>query len=130
MKKTILILISVATILFFIGTGCSKKSKIRKGTCFIKASNFNVPVGRSFLLRCPNNCTSFGSIWGTDIYTTDSSICGAAVHSGVLAPGRAGVVRVRIRPGQPSYAGSDRNGLRSSSWGSYRTSFTVERRRR
>ncbi len=70
---------------------------------------------------------STGSLWGTDFYTTDSSLSAAAVHAGVLALGETGVVKVTIREGRPGYEGSERNGVRSSSWGSYTRSFQVER---
>jgi len=68
-----------------------------------------------------------GTCWGTDVYTTDSSLTAAAVHSGVLKIGERGVVRVTILPGQSSYSATSRNGVMSSSWGSWGVSFKVER---
>lgn len=68
-----------------------------------------------------------GSVWGTDLYTTDSRLAAAAVHAGVLRPGERGVVRVTLEPGQPSYAGSARNGVTSSAWGAYAVSYRVEK---
>jgi hypothetical protein len=68
-----------------------------------------------------------GSVWGTQLYTTDSNLAMAAVHAGVLRPGRTGVVKVTFYPGQSNYVGSSRNGVTSSSWGSFGLSFMVER---
>lgn len=68
-----------------------------------------------------------GSVWGTDLYTTDSRLAAAAVHAGVLQAGERGVVKVTLEPGQPSYAGSARNGVTSSAWGSYAVSYRVEK---
>ncbi len=67
---------------------------------------------------------SAGSVWGTDIYTSDSSVCTAAVHAGVIGWG-GGVVQVTGMPGQGSYRASQRNGVATSSWGSYGASFVV-----
>ena len=64
-----------------------------------------------------------GSVWGTDIYTTDSSICGAATHAGALAANQAGTVTVKSAAGCSSYEGSSRNGVQTASWGSYDGSF-------
>ena len=58
-----------------------------------------------------------GSVWGTDVYTSDSTLATAAVHAGVLQPGQAGVVKVTILPGQGAYQGSTRNSVRSVSYG-------------
>jgi len=68
---------------------------------------------------CPASAS--GSVWGAGIYTTDSSICGAAVHAGALTG--AGNVTVRNTQGCSSYNGSTANGVTSSSWGSYDASF-------
>jgi hypothetical protein len=63
-----------------------------------------------------------GSVWGTGIYTHDSSVCAAAVHAGV-APAVGGVVRLRAAPGQPRYAGSLRHGVMTADWGRFDGSF-------
>ena len=63
-----------------------------------------------------------GSVWGTDVYTSDSTLATAAVHAGVLQPGQTAVVKVTILPGQSAYQGSTRNGVTSSSYGTYPSS--------
>lgn len=81
-------------------------------------------VGKSFLYDVRGSAS--GSVWGTQIYTTDSTLATAAVHAGVLKPGQRGIVRVRIFPGQPNYQGSTANGVRTMSYGAWGLSFTVE----
>jgi hypothetical protein len=68
-----------------------------------------------------------GSIWGTDVYTSDSYLAMAAVHAGVLKNGQKGIVKVTILPGQDSYEGSTKNGVTSMPWGNWGVSFKVER---
>jgi hypothetical protein len=65
-----------------------------------------------------------GSAWGTGTYTDDSSICTAAVHSGVITVAEGGNVVITIRPGQSSYQGSAANGVTTSDYGSFEGSFT------
>lgn len=67
---------------------------------------------------------SSGAVWGTDVYTDDSSIARAAVHAGVVSVGQTKVVTVTVLPGQASYTGSVRNGVTSASWGAWSGSFT------
>jgi LCCL domain-containing protein/PAN domain-containing protein len=78
--------------------------------------------GQQFTYVCPAN-GSPASVWGTDIYTDDSSICTAAVHAGLITFAAGGTVAIEIRPGQPSYTGSVRNGVSSSSYGSWGSSY-------
>ncbi|MCW1930842.1 LCCL domain-containing protein [Pararhodobacter zhoushanensis] len=67
---------------------------------------------------------SSGSVWGSDVYTDDSSVARAAVHAGVLQVGETGVVEVTILPGQQTYSGSSANGVQSSNYGSWSGSFS------
>ena len=68
-----------------------------------------------------------GSIWGTGVYTLDSTLEAAAVHAGVLSAGESGIVKVRVLPGRSSYESSSRNGLQSAWYGSYGASYSLER---
>src|SRR5262249_25478939 len=52
-------------------------------------------VGQKFAFRV-TGAAAGGNLWGTDIYTTDSSLAMAAVHAGVLKVGQTGIVRVQI----------------------------------
>lgn len=79
-------------------------------------------VGARFLFTCPT--AGFNSfLWGTDTYTTGSSVCTAAVHAGLITFAAGGSVVIEIRPGQDSYVGSQRNGVTSSDQGAWDRSF-------
>lgn len=79
--------------------------------------------GQHFALVCPGNGTLSNRVWGTDVYTDDSSICTAAVHAGIITRAAGGVVVIEFRPGLGSYSASTRNGVTSKSYGSWRRSF-------
>jgi hypothetical protein len=68
-----------------------------------------------------------GGVWGTDIYSADSSLALAAVHAGVLKPGESGVVKVTILGPQPAFVGSARNGVTSMGYGAWPGSFKVSK---
>ena len=67
---------------------------------------------------------SSGSIWGSGIYTDDSSLSAAAVHAGLIAVGQTATVTVNIVGGKPSYAATSSNGITSRNWGSWGGSFS------
>ncbi len=67
-----------------------------------------------------------GSVWGSNVYTLDSSLALAAVHSGAVAPGQTKVVSVTILGPQNAFVGSNRNGIVSSNWGQYPGAFVVK----
>ena len=69
--------------------------------------------------------SSTGSLWGTDIYTDDSSVAKAAVHAGLLAPGQSGVVKVTVLPGQNSYNGTSAHGVTSTRYDKFDGSFKI-----
>lgn len=109
-----------------------------------------VAAGASFLVAgpaaaqssvCPDNMRSYsalkagealkcscrpeqvrGSVWGSARYTTDSSVCRAAVHAGVIGR-QGGEISVYKGDGCPSFVGSTKNGIRSGKWGPYRQTF-------
>lgn len=60
-----------------------------------------------------------GQIWGTDVYTRDSTIGAAAVHMGLLEPGKSAVLRLTCVPAQDAYPGTTRNGVTTSDYGQY-----------
>lgn len=74
--------------------------------------------------RCSCTGSEMGSVWGSGPYTSDSNICVAARHAGAVGAG-GGVVVAMARPGQDSYTGSSANGVQTSNWGRYGSSFDV-----
>ena len=79
-------------------------------------------LDQDFSFICLPNGT-IHTIWGTDIYTSDSSICTAAVHSGLINAKDGGEITIRIAPGDDSYQGTKRNGVESRRYGSWGASF-------
>jgi outer membrane protein OmpA-like peptidoglycan-associated protein len=71
---------------------------------------------------CSADATARGSVWGMDVYTGDSSVCRAALHAGVVAKS-GGAVTVVPEAGRQVYPGVTRNGVSSSNYGAYRSSF-------
>lgn len=78
---------------------------------------------KSFPFTCPTGGAPSGGLWGTDLYTDDSSICTAAVHAGLITLANGGMVTIEIRPGADSYVGSTRNGVTSSGYSAWSGSF-------
>ncbi|MFA6774141.1 MAG: LCCL domain-containing protein [Sphaerochaeta sp.] len=88
----------------------------------LTAEGLDASVGQRVTLKFPPN-GQVSSVWGTGIYTNDSSIGSAAVHMGLLTFEKGGEVTIEIRNGQASYEGSARNGVSSSSYGEWGGSF-------
>jgi hypothetical protein len=82
-------------------------------------------IGKTILFEATGSLQ--GSVWGSEVFTSDSHLGTAAVHSGVLKPGEVGVLKVRVLAGQKSYQATTSNGVTSQSWGPWNISFTVER---
>ena len=83
-------------------------------------------VGQEFTYDCaPADETRIDTIWGTDVYTDDSSVCTAGVHAGVITVEDGGEVTIEILPGQDSYVASEQNGIESSPYGPWGGSFAV-----
>ena len=90
------------------------------------AVNLRGRNGERFTFTCePNGHIS--SVWGTDVYTDDSRVCSAAVHSGLINTTAGGTVIIEIRPGQSSYDATTRYGVTSSSYGSWYGSYVFVR---
>lgn len=81
-------------------------------------------VGAQALVACPANCPNRGRLWGSDIYTDDSQICLAALHSGVIGAS-GGTFWLSIVTGQSSYKAVVRNGVSSAAFGAWSRSFSL-----
>jgi LCCL domain len=66
-----------------------------------------------------------GSLWGTEVYTLDSTLAAAAVHFGVLKIGQTGNVRVLILGPTVGFMGSNRNGLVSANYANYPGAYRI-----
>ena len=81
-------------------------------------------TGDRFTFVCP----AYGSpdsVWGTGVYTDDSSACGAAALEGRITLAGGGTVTIDLRPGQSSYKGSTSNGVTANSYGAFDRSFAL-----
>jgi hypothetical protein len=79
-------------------------------------------VGQRFPYHCSPGGTP-GTVYGTDVYTDDSSVCTAAVHAGRIQLNQGGTVTIEVRPGQRRYSGSSRHGVHTDDYQSWDGSF-------
>jgi hypothetical protein len=93
-------------------------------TWALNAVEYRGQDGRRVAVTCAANGTP-GSVWGSGPYTDDSSICTAGTHAGVITQAAGGRVVVEIRPGEPTYQGTQANGVTSSDYGSWSGSYVV-----
>ena len=94
------------------------------GTWDATAKDLRGQNGQRATYTCPAGGQAF-TVWGTDVYTDDSSVCTAGVHAGLITFGDGGTVTIEIRPGQSSYTGTVRNGVTTKSYGSWSGSFVL-----
>jgi LCCL domain len=79
-------------------------------------------IGKTLAFRVtapPAQLAGNMGVWGSDVYTTDTPLAGAALHAGVLRPGETGVVRVTFVGQHPGFVASMRNGVMSHGYGPY-----------
>lgn len=83
-------------------------------------------VGETLRYTCLGDASVGGTIWGTDVYTSDSPICIAAQHRGHVTPQSGGTVSIMILGSQPAYTGSSRNGIGSSDYPEWGRSYVFQ----
>lgn len=88
--------------------------------------DFESPV----TVLCPPNGNLASVVIGTDVYRSDSAVCVAAVHAGIITPDAGGRVTVTLQPRRSPLAASERRGVSSQAWsswdyGSYPRPFSV-----
>ncbi len=110
------ILSCVVGVLAVVSAGCGSKP------CPGRIADLPADQQAAAQIQCTCPANASGSVWGTGIYTTDSSICAAAVHAGAI-PRTGGAVTLKTAPGCPAYKGAVQNGITSSEWASYGASF-------
>lgn len=83
-------------------------------------------IGRVLLIEVVGRVE--GSVWGSEVYTADSRLGTAAVHSGAIREGERGLVRVTLVDGDGrDYQGSIRHGVQSYDYAAYPLAYRVER---
>jgi hypothetical protein len=116
---------------YFDRRGRLRRTEIRKlldqgllaGDAPLNMLNLCDPPGTTYYFRVTGEAT--GSLWGTDIYTGDSTIATAAVHAGLVKVGETVVVKVTVEQPLPQYQGSIRNGVTSREFGRYGTAYRL-----
>ena len=92
----------------------------------VNAVEHRAAVGEDFTYDCPPaDETRLDSVWGTDVYTDDSSVCTAAVHAGAITVEEGGEVTIEIAPGEEAYEATEANGVDSLAYGPWGGSFIV-----
>jgi cytoskeletal protein RodZ len=79
-------------------------------------------AGLTYKFECPPG-GSPGTVWGSDIYTADSSVCTAAVHAGKITLDKGGTVTIEFTAGRQTYGATTRNGITTYNYGQYPHSF-------
>jgi hypothetical protein len=86
---------------------------------------FQDKLGKTFWFKVTGAVN--GSLWGTDVYTADSSLAAAAVHAGVLKHGQTGVAKVTMVGSPQAFTSSTRNGVTSQAYGPFVAAFKVSK---
>jgi hypothetical protein len=114
------------------GRACGTDESCRAGTCVrghaidftVNATAVACTPGLVRTFDCPPlGAATVGTVWGTDVYTHDSPICAAAIHAGAIGAVSGGKATIEMMPGQPSYKGSLRNGITSTSYAAWTCSY-------
>ncbi|XP_048062006.1 vitrin isoform X13 [Megalobrama amblycephala] len=127
MSKPTLTAVFIAFLLTSSGAKPNGKNKKPKQVvpaieCDMRAGKIKLP---EFIVKCPTNCMeSKEKVYGTGVFASISSICNAAIHSGVIS-NSGGKVIVMKMAGQANYKGSLSSGVRSLSLHNWRESFSV-----
>jgi hypothetical protein len=87
--------------------------------------NLQGEIGKVFHFRVTGNVN--GAVWGTGVYTSDSTLATAAVHAGVVQAGQIGVVKVRIVVPPPAFTGTTSNGVTTSDYGMFQGAYEIIR---
>ncbi|XP_065535130.1 vitrin isoform X3 [Lathamus discolor] len=103
--------------------------KMKKAKLYVPQIDCEVKAGKiinpEFIAKCPPGCQDVKyRVYGTDIYASFSSVCSAAIHSGII-DNAGGKILVQKVAGHSGYRGSFSNGVRSLSLPRWRESFLV-----
>ncbi|KFQ39315.1 Vitrin, partial [Mesitornis unicolor] len=116
---------------FLICTYAAKETtkKTKKAKLYVPQIDCDVKAGKiinpEFIAKCPPGCRDVKyRVYGTDVYASFSSVCNAAIHSGII-DNSGGKILVQKVAGHSGYRGSFSNGVRSLSLPRWRESFLV-----
>lgn len=86
-------------------------------------TNLQWEIGKTFAFRVTGR--NNGSIWGTGVYTSGSDLATAAVHSGALAVGQTGVIKVEIIAPPQGFPATTQNGVTSGSHQGFFSAYRI-----
>lgn len=69
-------------------------------------------IGQHYAFWCPPGGTLLDA-YGTRVYASNSSVCTAAAHWGLINVEAGGIVTIEMRRGRDGHRGSQRNGVAS-----------------
>lgn len=75
---------------------------------------------------CPREGQS-AAVFGSGVYSDNSSICNAAVHAGLVTRALGGIVSLRMENGRASYSGSMKNETTTQGFGEWKGSFSFSK---
>jgi hypothetical protein len=128
--------------------GCGNTYWVAGNDCGLNGNECRPFSGSEFAFRCPGNCLNYmlqnpravgaqelnlrplviggpESDNGTAVYRSDSFICGAAIHAGIIDSTDGGCGVVSLIGARSDYQGSNRNGIDSAGFDStFPSSFT------
>lgn len=116
--------IALVVVVVSLASGCATLADLLTETVdwAADATEWRGQNGLQVTVKLPRGGTAH-PVWGTAVYTDDSSIGTAAVHAGLIDFETGGTVTIEIRAGQDSYRGSTSNGVTTEDYGSFAGSF-------
>jgi hypothetical protein len=82
-------------------------------------------IGKTFVYKVTGAVV--GTVWGTNVYTADSTLAAAAVHAGLLKVGQTGIIKVKMIPSPNNYVGSTQNGVMSHPYNVFPAAYTLSK---
>lgn len=102
---------------------CAPSSVAEPVTCLTRGADFS----NDRTVLCPSDCSQYRlSVFGTKVFASVSSVCGAAIHSGVIGAS-GGAVQVTKLQGRMNYMGSYSNRIQSQHLSRWTSSFSLSR---
>jgi hypothetical protein len=89
------------------------------------AEAYDEKPDKTIAYECPAHGSIIGTVWGSGPYTTDSSVCTAAVHAGRITLADGGRVVIKIRRGESSYEGTTQHDVVTTSYDAYPWAFDI-----
>jgi hypothetical protein len=87
------------------------------------AEAYNDRIGDAVAFECPAGGTP-ATVWGSEPFTSDSSVCTAAVHAGWISLEDGGWVKIKMQAGVEAYQGSKQYGIETTDYGPYEWAFS------